>query len=76
MLSSRCATDGLTAHNELATIPAAVRLGAFPLDADIEYFRHLQEFVDIIAGGPRPFADLMRNDAQVFLEALVRGARS
>jgi hypothetical protein len=66
----------ITAHNDLATILAGLPLGNFSLDADIEYFNYLQDFMDTVAGTPRPFVDLIRNDAQVFVESLVRGAKS
>lgn len=72
----RQARNKLTAHNDLATILAGQPIGQFPLGADIEYFRNLQEFVDIVAGGQRPFNDLIRKDALVFVESLVRGAKS
>jgi hypothetical protein len=71
----REARNKLTAHNDLATILAGRPLGKFPLGADIEYFKNLQELMGIVAGGPRPFNDLVRNDARVFVEALTRGAR-
>lgn len=71
----RQARNKLMAHNDLAAILADQPLGQFPFGADIEYFKNLQELVDIVAGTPRPFNDLVRNDARVFLESLVRGAR-
>lgn len=70
----REARNKLTAHNDLAAILAGQPLGKFPLGADIEYFKYLQELVDIVTGGPHPFNDLIRNDALVFVETLVRGA--
>jgi hypothetical protein len=72
----RQARNKLTAHNDLATILAGQPLGQFPLGADIEYFKNLQAFMDIVAAGPHPFNDLIQNEAMVFVESLVRGARS
>jgi hypothetical protein len=66
----------VTAHNDLATILASERMGTFPLDADVEYFKYLQEFVNNVAGGPMPFNTTVRNDARAFVESLVRGART
>lgn len=71
----REARNKLTAHNDLATILAGQPLGQFPIGADIEYFKDLQELMDIVAGTPRPFNDVVRNDARIFVEALVCGAR-
>jgi hypothetical protein len=71
----REARNKLLAHNNLATILAGQARGQFPVGADIEYFKGLQELVDLVAGEPRPFSNLMRNDAQVFVEALARGSR-
>jgi hypothetical protein len=71
----RDARNKLTAHNDLATILAGQPLGRFPAVADIEYFKDLQELVAIVAGTPRPFNDLVRNDARAFVEALMRGTR-
>jgi len=45
------ARNKMTAHNDLATILAGMPLGAFPLGADVEYFQHLQELVDVVAEG-------------------------
>jgi hypothetical protein len=69
------ARNKLTAHNDLATILADQLLGQYSIGADVEYFKNLQELVDILAGAPRPFNDLVRNDARVFVESLVRGSR-
>jgi hypothetical protein len=63
------ARNKLTAHNDLATILAGQPLGQFPIGADIECFKNLQDLVDIVAGSPRPFNDLVRNDARLFVEA-------
>jgi len=71
----REARNKLTAHNDLTTILAGQPLGKFPPGADVEHFKNLQEFVGLVAGGPRPFNDLVRNDARVFVESLMRGAR-
>jgi hypothetical protein len=73
--SLRQARNKMTAHNELAAILAGQPLGQFPRGADIEYFKNLQAFMDTVAGVPRPFNDLIRNDARAFVESLVRGSR-
>jgi hypothetical protein len=62
----------LMAHTDLAAVLAGRTLGQFPVGADVEY---LQELADLIAGEPRPFNDLVRNDPGLFVEALLRGAR-
>jgi hypothetical protein len=71
----RSARNKITAHNDLATRLLRPALGGFADGADIEYFKNLQEFVDIVAGGPRRFNDLIRNDARAFVESLLRGAK-
>jgi hypothetical protein len=71
----RQARNKLTAHNDLATVLAGKPLGQFPVGADVEYFKNLQELVDIVAGEPRPFNDQMRSDARLFVEVLTRGSR-
>lgn len=67
------ARNKITAHNDLAARLLRPALGGFPDGADVEYFKDLQALVDIVAGSPRPFNDLVRNDARVFVESLVRG---
>ena len=62
----RPARNKMMAHNDLNTILLRPTLGEFPDGADVEYFKNLQEFMDIVAGAPRPFNDLIRNDARVF----------
>jgi HEPN superfamily AbiU2-like protein len=72
----RGARNKLTAHNDLAAILAGRALGQFPVGADVEYFKNLQELVELVAGAPHPFNNLIRNDALVFVESLMRGAKS
>jgi AbiU2 len=71
----RQARNKIIAHNDVAARLLRPALGGFPDGADIEYFNNLQAFVDIVAGEPRPFNDLVRNDARVFVEALTGGSR-
>jgi hypothetical protein len=71
----RHARNKITAHNDLAARLLRPNLGEFPDSADIEYFKNLQEFVDTVAGGPRPFDGQIRNDVRAFVESLMRGAR-
>lgn len=58
-------------HNDLATIVAGATLGVFADGEDDEYFKTLQEFVNIVhdqvVGGPWPFDDLVENDVVAFL---------
>jgi len=63
------------AHNDHETFRSRQTLGAFPLNADIEYFANLQKFIDTIEGEPNPFDDLIRNDALAFVEALMHGVK-
>jgi hypothetical protein len=72
----RPARNKMMAHNDLKTILIRPTLGGFPDGADIEYFKDLQELVNLVAGGPRPFNDLVRKDARAFVESLVRGAKA
>ena len=72
----REARNKITAHNDLTTRLLRPALGRLPDGADIEYFKGLQECVDIVVGTPQPFNMQIRNDARVFVESLVRGARA
>ena len=70
----RPARNKALAHNDLATLLAIKGVGAFPADADVKYFRALQEFVDVVhkgvVGGPYPFAEFARRDAQELMVTL------
>jgi hypothetical protein len=67
----------ILSHNDLATIVSGATLGNFPDGDDEEYFKALQEFVDIVhdqvIGGPYPFDNLVRNDIAFFLRTIKPG---
>lgn len=65
------------AHNDLDAMLTNELLGMFDDGEDEEYFKALQEFVDIVhdewcGGGPRTFDDLAEMDTKEFLD-LIRG---
>lgn len=64
----------ILAHNDLAALIANEPIGAFKKDADILYFKSLQEFVDILydaaVGGPFPFRRVVKNDVTAFLASI------
>jgi hypothetical protein len=47
--------DRIISHNDLAVALKGEELGGFEDGADGKYFRNLQEFVDVVNGGPYPF---------------------
>ena len=61
-------------HNDLESTLNGSTLGAFPDGEDVEYFRSLQEFVDIIhkatVGGTNLFCEDAANDAAIVSEFL------
>jgi len=65
------------AHNDLETLMADTVHGSFPEGADNSYFDALQDLVNEVhekwVGGPYPFNDLAKADAQEFLALLERG---
>ena len=73
----KLARNKLIAHNDLQTILEGTVLGQFKKDADIQYFRNLERFVGVIfrelTGRPRPFYDLVTNEAEAFRQVLLRG---
>lgn len=64
----------ILSHNDLATIAAGARLGAFNKGDDEKYFQALQEFVDVVHGEvfgvPYPFSRTVRNDIAFFLRTI------
>lgn len=70
----RDARNKSLSHNDLATIVAGASLGAFTNGEDDEYFKVLQEFVNIvheqIVGSPWPFNELVKNDVAAFLATI------
>jgi len=76
----RSARNKVLSHNDLAAIAADLPLGRFEKGEDIEYFKALQEFVDIVhdevVGGPYPFNDLVKNDVDAFNQILLLGIRT
>jgi len=73
----RDARNKSLSHNDLANMMAGASLGAFGDGEDEEYFKVLQEFVNIAhdekIGGPWPFNDLVKNDVVTFL-AMIRSS--
>ena len=70
----RPARHKILSHNDLKTILDDVPIGTFPKGKDVEYFRILQEFVNVVhdktIGGPYLFNSLAQSDAQGFLEII------
>lgn len=70
----RVPRDRIIAHHDLRSILDDKALGGFENGADIQYFRDLQEFVDLVhdkaIGGPWPFDHLAITDVHVLLNAL------
>jgi hypothetical protein len=72
----RPARNRILSHNDLATLLDDRPLGAFPKDADVEYFQTLHEFVNCVfqevTGSPcADFATFSRSDAQGLICALL-----
>jgi hypothetical protein len=74
----RPARNKILSHNDLKSILDDVPLGVFPQGKDIEYFRILQEFVNVVhdksVGDPYVFNDLAKSDAQDFLETIQKNS--
>ena len=70
----RPARHKVLSHNDLETILSGATLGAFPKGEDDNYFKALQEFVDIVhdrvIGGPSPFSEDASKDAALLLSFL------
>jgi hypothetical protein len=70
----RPARHKILSHNDLETILSSAILGAFPDGEDDNYFKTLQEFVDVIhdsvIGGPSPFSEDASIDATALLSSL------
>lgn len=70
----RGARNKSLSHNDLSSIVSGATLGSFAEGEDVEYFKNLQEFVDLVhdevIGGPWPFDDLVNNDVAAFLTML------
>ena len=68
------ARNKILSHNDLDTILADRPLGGFPEGEDEDYFRTLQDFVNVVHdrwfGGPYPFNDLTEADVHEFLYLL------
>lgn len=68
----RQARDKIIAHVDMETAVKNLTLGAFPDGEDEEFFRLLQEVVDImheqLYGGPGPFDGVAVNDVGEFIE--------
>lgn len=72
--SVKSARNKIITHNDIEAILNGSPLGSFDLNADLEYFNKLQEFVNIVheksIGRPFPFNNSAQNDAQVFKNIL------
>ncbi len=70
----RPARDKMLSHIDLKAALSGSTMGDFPKDEDVEYFKDLQEFVDVVhdavVGGPSPFSDDARRDATALLSCL------
>ena len=68
------ARNKLLAHNDLETIMKNETLGEFPLGADEQYFKELQNLVNLVHEKwfecPYPFNDLAIADANEFIQLL------
>jgi hypothetical protein len=72
----RDARNKLLAHIDLQVALDDTVLGAFPDNADEQYFERLQQFVDLINGGPYPLEIAMEcNDAEMFAASIVQHTR-
>jgi hypothetical protein len=72
----RPARNRILSHNDFATLVNEQPLGAFPKDADLEYFRTLHEFVSCIFEQVTgvvcaDFATFTRTDVQEMIRALL-----
>jgi hypothetical protein len=70
----RPARDKVLAHSDRKAVLDGGVLGEFPPDADVEYFRSLQELVNVVhdatIGGEFPFDDSPERDAEGFRKLL------
>jgi len=68
----RPARHKLLSHNDLESILSSAVLGSFQEGADNEYYKALQEFVNIIHidtyGRPYPFDETVKKDVQSILD--------
>lgn len=71
------ARDKVLSHNDLKTRLNKDTVGGFEEDADVKYFKDLQEFVDIIftelEGKGRPFNTHIATQAEAFRQVLLIG---
>jgi hypothetical protein len=74
----RPARHKILSHNDFNTVLDNLPIGAFPKGKDVEYFRILQEFVNVIhdktIGGPYLFNSLAQDNAQDFLEIMQKNS--
>ncbi|HEX4322745.1 MAG TPA: hypothetical protein VHZ52_17665 [Acidobacteriaceae bacterium] len=61
-------------HNDLASIVAGATLGSFEEDAEVQYFKILKEFVNVVhkevIGSPWPFNEFVKSDVAAFLDLI------
>lgn len=76
----RPARNRIVSHFDLESILEGKPLGAFRENADQEYFKILEEFVNLVhdktVGGPRPFCIMAKGDAGMFLTRFYRAAEA
>jgi hypothetical protein len=71
----KSARNKIVAHNDRRAILGKTALGGFPKDADLNYFKQLQEFVALVQNGPFQFSDYSKTDAEILLRTLVSECR-
>lgn len=76
-LQIKDARNKVICHNDLLSLLSSASLGAFTQDADVQYFKELEEFVSEvclqIVGSTFEFGSFAQRDASLFMEALPRG---
>ena len=70
----RAARNKIVSHNDLAATLSQAPLGAFAKGVDLEYFKVLQDFVDVVygevIGGPYPFGHYVPTDVGELLSCI------